>query len=378
MKRYQIFISSTYLDLKEERAAIFEHILKLGHIPVGMEHFGAANDEQFNHIKRIIDVSDYYVLIIGNRYGSIAEDGVSYTEKEYNYAIKQEIPVLAFIHSEPNLFFSVDRSDTTEKSKKLLTSFRNNVSKKRLVNLLNWTTPDKLAKEVGVSLMQAFNIYERPGWERVSTFENSILLEQLNNLKIENENLSKELLAKTEETKCYLNNLVGAFSDVFSSTKYIKNLRIFGVTTATLQPKLIDFPDLFIEKCTILLRKFPDGSGLFSSSYEQTKEAAIVRWNELIINGRIKEITIIEYDKYPDIWYLIADEKHLLTDIFIMNDNDTPYDIQLNKAVKSITSSTQIGNEIVKRYINQFDNYVNYYRNINGVILEKQYSRGAT
>ncbi|WP_342546655.1 DUF4062 domain-containing protein [Paenibacillus sp. FSL P2-0089] len=53
-KQYQIFISSTYVDLKEERKAIIEAILNSKHIPAGMESFSASNDEQFKYIKKII------------------------------------------------------------------------------------------------------------------------------------------------------------------------------------------------------------------------------------------------------------------------------------------------------------------------------------
>ena len=77
MKRYQIFISSTYKDLQEERQEVLKSILKLRHIPVGMEHFVATNEEQFEYIKRLLDETDYYVVIIGNRYGSIGDDGIS-------------------------------------------------------------------------------------------------------------------------------------------------------------------------------------------------------------------------------------------------------------------------------------------------------------
>ena len=45
MKRYQIFISSTYTDLQLERQAVLQSVLKLRHIPVGMEHFVATNEE---------------------------------------------------------------------------------------------------------------------------------------------------------------------------------------------------------------------------------------------------------------------------------------------------------------------------------------------
>ena len=92
-KKYQIFVSSTFVDLKEERQAVLSAVQVVGDIPSGMELFPATDEEQFNFIKRIIDNSDYYVLIVAGRYGSVASDGVSYTEKEYDYAVKKNIPV---------------------------------------------------------------------------------------------------------------------------------------------------------------------------------------------------------------------------------------------------------------------------------------------
>lgn len=81
-KRYQIFISSTYSDLIETRKKISEHILSMNHIPAGMEMFSANGKEQWNTIQKSINNSDYYILIIGERYGSISEtDGISFTEK---------------------------------------------------------------------------------------------------------------------------------------------------------------------------------------------------------------------------------------------------------------------------------------------------------
>ena len=36
-KKYHIFVSSTYDDLKEERDAVMKAILRLEHIPIGIE-----------------------------------------------------------------------------------------------------------------------------------------------------------------------------------------------------------------------------------------------------------------------------------------------------------------------------------------------------
>lgn len=69
--------------------------------PIGMEMFSAADEEQWEIIQDTIDSSDYYVLIIGHRYGSVIGEGeyagISYTEKEFKYALSKGIPILAFI-----------------------------------------------------------------------------------------------------------------------------------------------------------------------------------------------------------------------------------------------------------------------------------------
>ena len=95
--KYQIFVSSTFEDLKEQRDGVIKSILKMGHIPVGMEMFNAADEEQWKVITRRIDESDYYVVVVAHRYGSQLPEGISFTEKEYDYAVSQEIPVLGFI-----------------------------------------------------------------------------------------------------------------------------------------------------------------------------------------------------------------------------------------------------------------------------------------
>lgn len=100
-KKLQVFVSSTYTDLIEERQAAVEAILDAGHIPAGMELFKAGNESQLKTIYKWIDESDVYMLILGGRYGSIEEkSGKSYTQLEYEYAISRDIPVFAVVLSE--------------------------------------------------------------------------------------------------------------------------------------------------------------------------------------------------------------------------------------------------------------------------------------
>lgn len=97
-RKFSIFISSTYEDLKGERQALIGVALENNFIPVGMEQFHAAPTSQWNVITKMIDECDFYLLVIGSRYGSIDDEtGLSYTEKEYNYAKAKKLPVLVLI-----------------------------------------------------------------------------------------------------------------------------------------------------------------------------------------------------------------------------------------------------------------------------------------
>lgn len=104
LRKLQIFISSTYKDLQEERQAAVEAILSAGHIPAGMELFTAGNESQLETIKRWIEGSDVYLLILGGRYGAIeSKSQKSYTHVEYEYAIEKDIPVFAAVINESAL-----------------------------------------------------------------------------------------------------------------------------------------------------------------------------------------------------------------------------------------------------------------------------------
>lgn len=87
MKKYKIFLSSTYEDLQEERLEVLNAISELGCFPSGMEYFPAANEKVWEYIEKEINECDYYILVIAGKYGSTDESGVSYTQREYEYAL---------------------------------------------------------------------------------------------------------------------------------------------------------------------------------------------------------------------------------------------------------------------------------------------------
>ena len=102
-------------------------------IPVGMEQFHAAPTSQWNIITKMIDECDFYLLVIGGRYGSIDEEtGISYTEKEYNYAKTKGMPVLVLIKESSAITESEkDTGDDKYEKMKRLDEFRERVKNDR-------------------------------------------------------------------------------------------------------------------------------------------------------------------------------------------------------------------------------------------------------
>jgi hypothetical protein len=133
-KRFQVFISSAYADLMEERRAVIQSVIELNCIPAGMELFPAASEEQLQFIKRVIDDCDYYLLIIAGRYGSVGADGISYTEKEFEYAVSRGLPVIAFPHENPG-HIMFEKSEPDPARRKKLEEFRTKVCTGRVVKM---------------------------------------------------------------------------------------------------------------------------------------------------------------------------------------------------------------------------------------------------
>lgn len=185
-KKYTVFVSSTYEDLKEERQEVMQTLLKMDCIPCAMELFPASNEEQFEFIKKIINDCDYFVLILAGKYGSTNQDGVSYTELEFKYALENKIPIISFIHenldSIPNSKFEHD-----EKKAEKLKAFIE-LAREKLCNF--WTTKEQLAQKVSLSMNQLINDFPAIGWVRADLVSNK---ETLKELYDENQKLKKDL-----------------------------------------------------------------------------------------------------------------------------------------------------------------------------------------
>lgn len=189
-KKYQVFLSSTYSDLVDEREGIIKAILELYHIPIGMEMFSAEDEDQWEIIRRTIEVSDYYILVLGLRYGSKTSSGISFTQKEYEYALARKIPILAFVMNDTVSLPKGKRDDNLSD----INNFREMVlTNSKMAQF--WETKDQLIKNVSVSFMK--QIMQKPaiGWIRgdsVSASED--LSKELSVLSKENRELREKLI----------------------------------------------------------------------------------------------------------------------------------------------------------------------------------------
>ncbi|MDO6433118.1 DUF4062 domain-containing protein [Flavitalea sp. BT771] len=194
-KKLQVFVSSTYSDLKEERQAAVEAILSSGHIPAGMELFSAGDESQLAVIKRWIDESDIYLLILGGRYGSIEPlSGKSYTQLEYEYAVIQRKPLFAVVMNEKALEEKVKREGShvlERENPKLLQAFRDIV----LSNLVRfWDDKKDIKLAIHETISEFSYTKVLVGWIRGDNQVNTgILAEEIARLTKENGELRVKL-----------------------------------------------------------------------------------------------------------------------------------------------------------------------------------------
>lgn len=181
-KKYQIFISSTYTDLIQERESAVSAVLEAGHIPAGMELFKSGKT-QMETIKKWIDDSDIYLLILGSRYGSIdKETGKSYTQLEYEYALEKNKPIFSLVMSEKLIDKKVLESgrkvlelDNPQK----LGQFKNSVLSK-IVDFF-----DDL-KDITASVHKNINHFKHEYKEQLEGWVKGSNINEMNNLKDEN------------------------------------------------------------------------------------------------------------------------------------------------------------------------------------------------
>lgn len=194
-KRYQVFVSSTFEDLQEERKEVMQALLELDCIPAGMELFPASNDDQWTLIKRVIDDCDYYLLIIGGRYGSENESGISYTQMEFEYALETGKPIISFLPKYPENIPS-GKCDGDKNKQEKLEKFKEK-AKKKLIKY--WENPANLGSVVSRSMIRLIKDFPAEGWVKSGSAVDEKSVHEIARLQRENDELRERLKTITTE-----------------------------------------------------------------------------------------------------------------------------------------------------------------------------------
>lgn len=205
-KKFQVFISSTYTDLIEERQQAVTAVLDSNHIPAGMELFKANNQDQMNVIRQWIDESDVFMLILGGRYGSIdPATQKSYTHLEYEYALEKNMPIFTLILDEQMI------KDKYTNSNRSFNDFNEKKNPKKLAAFVEQTKTGSVVKfieniyQIDSVVMGSLRNFENNanigGWVRSneSSADNHSFIQQIEELELEISLLKEQNKILTEE-----------------------------------------------------------------------------------------------------------------------------------------------------------------------------------
>lgn len=199
-KKFQIFISSTYKDLIDERQMAVQAIVKMGHIPAGMELF-KAGASQWQTITKWIDESDIYVLILGGKYGSInTNEGKAYTHLEYEYALSTGMPVFALVLSDKFLDSKEKERSEEEVYEKENVEKYNEFKKLVLSKIVKFVDDIKdIHIEMQDNITSIAQERKLLGWSKGDNTENYFELLQENHKLMKENNTLKDKIRKLEK-----------------------------------------------------------------------------------------------------------------------------------------------------------------------------------
>lgn len=259
------------MDLIEERQSAVSAILKSGHIPAGMELFTAGDQSQWEIIKRWIDESDVYMLILGGRYGSVeANSGVSYTELEYNYAVESGKPLFAVVITDQALEMKVKEHGTsvleTERPSELKL-FRELV----LSNMSSFFEDEKdIRLAVMESLPEIAATRDLSGWISGNEVPDTKgLVDEIAKLNSEVSNLVKENSELTKKIAARKSSTPDKESEFEELTELLRKIEIKIPTSASGQEEELDrtLYELLINSKDRLITGITNQAGQHASLY---------------------------------------------------------------------------------------------------------------
>src|SRR5690606_35172587 len=113
------------------------------------------DQQQLDYIKRIIDRSDYYIIIVGRRYGSLSDHELIFAEDVFAYARSKDIPILAFLPEKPG-HATGGAIEPEPPLKERLDTFKARLSTSRIVEF--WSNENDLCMKAMMAVATAVNL----------------------------------------------------------------------------------------------------------------------------------------------------------------------------------------------------------------------------
>ncbi len=180
-KRYHVFISTTGADMQPERSVLAQTLASLGFFSWGLE---TRTPLTTAFARRQIDDCDYFVLLLGSRYGDLSASGVSYVHLEYIYAITKQKPVLVIMHESPDSR-SPEVQEQTKEGQRKFEDFRRQLQRERDM-VVTFREPRELEVILRHAMPQLTQRYPSLGWVRPNDAPMQAL--QLENEKLRQKN----------------------------------------------------------------------------------------------------------------------------------------------------------------------------------------------
>ena len=274
-KKYLVYISSSQDDLKAERRELTRIITELGAIPVTMDAFDIAQDDDRRLIRKVIEECDYFFNLTAYKRGS--EVGKTFAlEAEYSYAVRAGVPVLALIIGEKARW----KASKKEKDKDAAAALE--AFKKKLESHTHdtWNNQGEIKQKAPLLLSREMTLNPRRGWVPSTDAVEPLVANELSRLIRENEILRNQLrIEGTDIVKKVRNQIKDALkvlainkvslsfyyvdSENWENTKDFRYIRLFRLLT----------PELLVPKTAMDISRFlgnilnPDLSKVIRKEY---------------------------------------------------------------------------------------------------------------
>jgi len=159
-RKYQVFVSSTFTDLHEARQELMVALLAQGMIPTGLELHPGEGNKRWTVIQDVIRECDYYLILLGGRYGTLSPIGLSHVHREFVYATTKKKPALALLHEHPDQL-PEDQRETNSSGQAKFRDFRQLLQEQ--AHCYYWKSPADLATVINRAVPEFIAANPAPG-----------------------------------------------------------------------------------------------------------------------------------------------------------------------------------------------------------------------